>query len=524
MSGAADFNISQILSSLYRRKGLIVCVSVVVFSLATYTATIIPEIYRSSTLIVVTPQKVPSSFVTSTVTIDLTDRMQSIIQEILSRTQLEKIIQEFHLYPTATEASSLEERVERLRKTVKVESRRNNVFQLSFESPNPEKAKQVTSRLASLFIEQNLQVREQQAIGTKSFMTAEADRLRKELEEQESVVNRYKAANRFELPDQMDSNLRNLEQLRRELEASQQRLAALQERKGILQKETIESDILGIDLLGSSLLGVDAAGKENVAGGTGNVQIQLKKKELDSLLQRYSSKHPDVVTIKREIQALEAATKGIIPGEPASATPTPPTKAADVNPLKQVLQTQIIDIDAEIQTLRSQQNQIRGQIGTLQSRVDHTPIRAIELSKISRGYEITLKKYQDLLAKSLESELSENMEKKQKGEQFQILDPANFPLKPIRPNRPLIVLGGLFAGIVAGVALAFLWDNLDTSFKRSDEINNYVNVPLLATIPALTTRGSVLEQRRTQGLLVLASIGTLAVGLVCVRILGPMYF
>jgi hypothetical protein len=116
------------------------------------------------------------------------------------------------------------------------------------------------------------------------------------------------------------------------------------------------------------------------------------------------------------------------------------------------------------------------------------------------------------------------MEKKQKGEQFQILDPANFPLKPVRPNRPLILLVGLLAGLAGGFGLAFVWDNLDTSFKRSDEISTYVNVPLLATLPAMITRSSVLEQRRSQGLLVLASIGALAVGVVCLRTFGPMYF
>ncbi len=200
MNGMADFDISPILGGFYRRKKLIVCVFVVVFLLSAYLAAILPKIYQSSSLILVSPQRVPSSFVTSTITTALGERMQSMIQEILSRTQLEKIVKEFDIYPSGN-ASIMEDRVERLRKAIKVEFRRNNVFQLSFESDNPEKAKQVTGRIASLFIEQNLQVREQQAIGTKSFMTAEADRLRKELEEQESVVNQYKAANRFELPD-----------------------------------------------------------------------------------------------------------------------------------------------------------------------------------------------------------------------------------------------------------------------------------------------------------------------------------
>src|SRR5205823_13887040 len=138
--------------------------------------------------------------------------------------------------------------------------------------------------------------REQEAMGTKSFMNAEAERLRKELEEQETVVNQYKAANRYELPDQLDTNLRTMEQLRRELEGISQRLAALQERKGILQKQLVESDILGVDLLGSSTA-------SPTEGGTQSVQIQMRKKELESLLQRYSSKHPDVVRVKKEIQS-----------------------------------------------------------------------------------------------------------------------------------------------------------------------------------------------------------------------------
>jgi polysaccharide chain length determinant protein (PEP-CTERM system associated) len=506
-----DFDPAQILSNLYRRKGLIVSVFVVVSLLALYLTTILPPIYRSSMLIIVTPQRVPTSFVTSTVTIDLQQRMQSIVREVLSRTQLEKIVQEFDLYASDT-GLTLEDRIGRLHNAVGIKFHQSDVFELMYDSKDPGKAKQVTDRLGSLFIEKNLYVREQQAEGTRSFINAEKERLRKELEEQETVVNQYKAASRYELPDQLDTNLRSLEQFRRELEAHNLRLAALQERKDVLQRQTVESDILGIDLLGGSVLGAEVSGTENV-------QVQMKKKELDSLLQRYSSKHPDVVRLKKEIEAFEAENRDTSSSKPANST-----KASSVNPLKQVLQTQLTDIDAEIQTLRSQGERIRSQIGVFQARVDNTPIRAIELSKISRGYEITLRKYQDLLAKSLESELSENMEKKLKGEQFKIRDPANFPVKPVRPNPQRIILFGLLFGLAGGVALAFALDTLDTSFKRSDEISACVNVPLLATLPAFITRGTVLEKRRRQGLLVLASIGALGVGLIFVRLFGPMYF
>ena len=509
MNTVMDFDISKVLNTLNRRKGLVVSVFVVVSALAAYLATVLPNVYQSISLILVTPQRVPTSFVASTVTIDLGERMQSITQEIMSRTQLEKIVQEFNLY-IPSKAVALEDRVNVLRKSIKIESRRNNVFQLSFESEDPEKAKQVTSRLGSLFIEQNLNAREQQAQGTKSFINAEAERLRKELEEQEAVVTKYKAAHGYELPDQLDTNLRSLEQLRRGLEGNNQRLSALQERKGVLQKQTAEADILKADALGGSV-----AVPMNVPQ---SVQLEMKKKELDSLLQRYSNRHPDVIRAKKEIQVLENDSNDTTSSQPNAI------KTSNTNPVKRVLQAQITDIDSEIQALHAQNEGIRSQVSVLQARIDNTPVRALEISKISRGYDITLRKYQDLLAKSLESELAENMEKKQKGEQFQILDPDNFPVKPLRPNRLMIILAGLVAGLGGGIGVALFWDGLDSSFRRSEEINAYVNVPLLATLPALVTPGSVLEQRRAQGILVLASIGTLAVGIVCIRVFGPMYF
>src|SRR5690349_535900 len=324
MNGVADFDIARLLDSLYRRKYFVGCIWGVIFSLSVYTAAILPNIYQSSSLILVVPQRVPSSFVTSTITTDLGERMQSIIQEILSRTQLAQIVQEFNLYPSNKVSSTMEDRVERLRKAIKVELRRNNVFQLSFESQEREKAQQITARIASLFIEQNLQIRKQQAVGTKSFMNAEADRLRKELEEQETIVNRYKAAHRYELPEQLDSNLRTLEQLRREMEASNVRLTALQERKGILQRQSAESDVSVVDPVGGALLIPPEDGSQGL-------QLQMRKKELESLLKRYSSKHPDVIRIKREIEAIEGEVREASP-KGSSAVPVPV-----VNPLKKVL-------------------------------------------------------------------------------------------------------------------------------------------------------------------------------------------
>jgi len=516
----SELNIAQFLDTLCRFKGLIIATFLVVASLATYLAISLPDVYRSDAVILVSPQRLPASFVTSTVTMDLQERLQAIVQEILSSTQLERIIKEFNLYDSDSTATSMAARINRLRKDVKVDFRRNStrdamtVFQLSFESQDRNKAREVTRRLVSLFINQNAQVREEQAGGTKAFMNQEADRLRKELEQQEAVVNQYKAAHLFELPDQLDSNLRTVEQLRRELQANTQRLSTLQERKGVLQKQMVESDLYAPEITagGQLILAGDAT--------TQAVLLEVKKKELVSLLQRYSIRHPDVIRLRKEIESLE--TNGGV-GEPQN-NPKNNSKSSAASPLKQVLQKQIAEIDAEVHAIRTQEESLRSQISNLQIRVNNAPARAIELSKVTRGYEITLKKYQDLLAKSLESELSENMEKSQKGEQFRILDTPNLPQTPVRPKRLIIILIGFLGGLGGGCGLAFLWGSLDTSFKNGDDIKAYVNVPLLATLPTLMTYGNAIEQRRSQTVLVLASLGAFVIGIVVLGRLAPISF
>src|SRR5581483_6655027 len=226
---------------------------------------------------------VPTNFVAPTVTTGIADRINAISQEILSRTRLESIIKEFGLYPGGGKGTTTEDRVNALRSNIRLDIRRNDAFQISFDSDSPETAMKVANRVASLFIEQNLQVREQQAIGTTNFINAEAERLRKELEEQEALVTHYKVDNRFELPDQLDANLRIVEQLRDELKGNMATLASMQERLGSLQKQLLEANA---PVPVSTKPGETEAKMNNLPA---NQKIQLRQKELDSL-QRETSR------------------------------------------------------------------------------------------------------------------------------------------------------------------------------------------------------------------------------------------
>ncbi len=509
MNKPQEFDVSQILNAIYRRKDIAIAIFLVVLPLAVYLAMSLPNVYRSSTMILVTPQKLPSNYVSSTVTSSIEQRMQAVSQQILSRTILETIIHEFKLFPDETSPVSIDGQVANLRKRITLAINRSDSFTLSFDAETPDRAMQVTRRLASLFIETNLKAREQQATGTTSFINAETDRLRKELEEQEVEVNKFKAQYRSELPEQLDSNLRVSDQYRRELESGLLRLSSLQERKAALEKQMVESDLLGGDLFMLGGMGGGLSGQTTAMGS-------VRNRELEALLRQYSEKHPDVVRLKREIQAAEAAVPA---QEPKKLEP--PSNTTSIS-LKAVLASQIDDIKAEMAALQTKNNNLRSQVSLLQTRIENTPLRAIEASKITRNYDMTLRKYQDLVGKSLESELSENMERKQKGEQFQIVDQANLPQQPVAPNRLRILLIGLLLALGGGVGAAFLLDNLDTSIKTNDDIESYANVNLLGVLPAVVTRGLLLEQRRARAILVLSSFGALAVGLVLVRSFGAL--
>jgi uncharacterized protein involved in exopolysaccharide biosynthesis len=242
---------------------------------------------------------------------------------------------------------------------------------------------------------------------------------------------------------------------------------------------------------------------------------------LDSLLVRYSEKHPDVMRLRTEIRILEKELE--TEKEKAKKTGPSSTKTAD-NPLKQIIEEQIDSLKSSINAIQASNGELRDSITLYQKRLENIPMRGIELTKVTRTYDITLRKYQDLLAKGLESQLSENLEKKQKGEQFQVIDPANLPLSPFKPNRPFIMFGGLAVGILGGLAAAFLWDLLDRSFRNSDDLAGFIDLPILATIPAIITRGAVLERRRSQGLLGISTLGALLLGLILVRLFAARFF
>jgi len=496
MDDEFKFDLQKLIQTLNQRKGLTIAVFAVIFSLATYFAYSLPDKYKSTAMILFVPQVLPDSFVESAVTHTMQERIYAVTRNVLSRSRLKNIIKELDLYSNQP-ALDKGDRIKKMRKNIDVDAEEGtNEFTISFESRIPINAQKVAARLASAYVDETRKKGEEQAKETTAFLQVEAEGLKREVERLEQGLNRYKAKHRYDLPEQLPMNLMTLERIRTELQTNLLYLAAIRESKASLETEL-----------------TSMRGQGGEAAFTKIDHIVKKQLELETALSKYGDRHPTVINLKREIEAIESGKS--IEGTPAEKEPT--VAHSERYPLTRMLLTKIRDLETETKTLQGKNKLILEKITVYQTRVNNTSARATELAKIARTYDVTRQKYNRLYWKLLDSKLSESMEMKSKATRFQILYPAYLPDKPSGPNRRRILIMGLMLGLAAGFGLSILLDVMSTTIKSADELKATVDLPLLASIPLQKTRGSIMERRRQQLVVAVLCVTTLGLGAALIR-------
>jgi len=438
---------------------------------------LLPKVYRSSTLILVESQKVPTDYIKPMAVDTIEERLIAIQQQIMSRTLLQKIIEEFHVYDDELKRQPLEDVIDLMRRDIKITMvddrfhRNIQAFTISYDSDQPALAMQVTNKLAALFIGENLKVREQLVEGTSEFLESELQRLKERLDRQEAEISLYKQKHIGQLPQQEEAMFRTLDRLTMEMQTQNDMLRMLVERKEIMR---------------------DAV--ETSAGATGGVihlspkgRLRQLREQLAQLLSEYKETYPDVLRVKREIKDLEARV---------ARGPSSDDLEEDVVVSGTDMDSQLRTLDAEIKVRRHRAGEIQAQIKSLEQRMEQMPIREQELSTLLRDYETTNKRYQSLLANKESAKITEQMEKRQKGEQFRVLDPANLPIKPVKPDPLRVFLGGIMAGLVLGGGTIWWLDFRNLPFRRPEEIESSLGLPMLASIPHMFMIGG---QDRSNG-------------------------
>ena len=457
----------------------------------------LPDLYRSDTLILVVPQRVPESYVKSTVTSRIEDRLHSISQQILSRTRLERIIQDFNLYAEERKTEIMEDIVEKMRLDIKVDVVKGDAFRVSYIGRDPRTVMKVTERLSSLFIEENLRDREILAEGTDQFLEAQLEDARRRLGEHERKLETYRKQFSGQLPSQLEANLSVIQGTSSQLQQLNESLNRDRDRHLVVERQLN-------DLTAASVIAA-GADSPDANGASAAQQLAAAQASLAAMEQKLKADHPDIRRAKRVVADLEKKAEQESLQAPLSAEAAPrkgtPAEVARANKIND-LRAELEQLERQIAFKQNEDKRLRSVVGSYQQRVEAAPTRESEMSALTRDYSTLQIMYQSLLTKKEESKIAANLERRQIGEQFKLLDPARMPEKPFSPNRQMINLFGLFGGIAMGGALIGLLEYRDGSFRTDDEITAVLKVPVLAVVPLMRSepeRKKVMRRRMVVG-------------------------
>ena len=487
----------------WRRKWLIL-VPFVLVSVSTFISVhFLPNRYRSETLILVVPQRVPESYVRSTVTARIEDRLQTISQQILSRQRLERIITDFDLYAEQRKTGLMEDVIEQMRKEIDPQVVRGDAFRVSYISNDPRTVMRVVERLASLFIEENLRDREVLAQSTNQFLESQMEEARHRLIEHEKKLEGYRRQHSDDLPSQLNANLQAQHNAEMQVQALVNSLSTDRDRRLIMQRQLADASALpsGEPVVAPPTSSADGSG---LPVGSASEQLAAARAALRAMERRLTPEHPDIVRLKRVIADLERKVD-----EEAAATAAASQSKAPVvrvvSPAELIRQNRIAELQLELESLtrqiakkESDEVQLRDTIVAYQSRIQAAPTRDAELADLTRDYDTLQQTYRSLLTRNEDSKLAANLERRQIGEQFKVIDPAHLPEKPFSPDRLRLNELGAALGLGLGLALAGLFEYRDTSLRSESDVLHALDLPVLALVPYLETDEDRRRSRRVR--------------------------
>lgn len=544
-----EFNLSALPQMWRYRKWYFILPAVLIPLLAVVVAMKLPPVYESKSTILIEEQQIPPDFVRSLVTGYADQHVQILTQQILSRTKLWEIVEQFNLYAAERQKTSKEAILDQMRKDIVFQTISAEVnegkrprnrqgggggmtiaFSIAYRGENPAMVQKVTSTLTSLYLEQNLKYREEQAQTTTRFLEAELNELRHKITTLGGKISEFKEKNPGALPEMSQFNLSQATSLENEIKRLDTEIQTAESQKIFLEgllgsgvagsKEEKSGGPVGARDPRGRLAAVNeelAALKAKFSPEHPEVQrLQKEKVQLENLLRsrkvgdiqsqqklaqlqaelaakqaKFSESHPDIKKLKNEIaQVLADAEKA-------------PAAVADVdlaNPAQFNMMAQAQQLTNQIQSLKQLRQKQMEKLALYRQRLEETPKIEQEYLALQRDYQNAHAKYQEVMNKLLEARISEGMEQHQKGERFTLVDPPSLPEEPVKPNRKQIMLAGLVLGLGLGAALMFGRETIDTSIKSATELAGLTKAPPLGIITKIITPFDLARRRRRRQL------------------------
>ena len=470
---------------LQRRSTLVLAVLAAGVLIATFVAAILPNQYESRATLLIEPQTISKNLVESNLSdTELNSRLHLISMQILSRGRLNKVIDEFDVYPELEDDLTREEIIEMMRARISVtpvlsdlEARVGirtadmeiNTFQLAYRHRNRDIAAAVANRLANDFVEEHIKERAEMSGDTSEFIEAELQRLSARIAELEEKISTVKSLNIGRLPEDLPTNQNQHERLVQNIRDTQRELAIAQSDEAFYRQQVL---VGGADFL--KWQNDDTPEKR-----LEQMRLLLNEAQARGL----TDKHPDVIRYRQEIAQLEVAIKD-------SRAEDKPLSIAQENARAEQQRAGLRAASA-----RTELERLQGQLKDVEGRMAETPKVAEQLSAYEREYQHLFDSYQQYSSKRLEAGVAADMERRQKGEKFRVLEAAIPAPDPASPNRPVILVIGAVLGLLAGAGLGLLAEITDLSFHDARSLQSRLGIPVLAAVPPVVLESDRLFAR-----------------------------
>jgi len=472
MLGHRELTMEDYTGILKRRFWLILTSTLLLLGISVGISYILPPQYVSQTLVLIEQQKVPENYVKPIVDEDLSARLASMKEQILSRSRIQPIIERFDLY--GGNKATMDDRIDMTRKAIGINPIRSEQahgmpgFFISFKAKDARTAQQVCGEITSLFVSANLNAREESAVGTTDFLAQQVEEAKRELDDQDAKLADFQSKNLGRLPGQEASNSNTLQALTTQLDAATQAISRLQQEDTFIEAmiaQQTQNSAHTDPATGTSLEALKAQLKEAAA----------QEKELET---HYTSDHPDVVAIRRRVASLRAeiARDSAEPAKADSAQKSPDS------PQLQQLKAQLRAVRQSMASAKAGQARIEQQVRAYEAKIEASPMIEQDYKMVTRDHETALQFYNTLLAKKNESSMATALEHRQQGEQFRVMDAPNLPDSPTFPNRRIFAGGGFLAGLFLGLMITALLEYRDTSLRNERDVWAFTKLPTLAVI------------------------------------------
>ncbi|MDR3763326.1 MAG: lipopolysaccharide biosynthesis protein [Acidobacteriota bacterium] len=435
---------------------------------------VVRPVFTSKAFVIIEQPKVPDKLVLQLNNDEVDSRLMTLKEQILSRSRLEPIIVRWGLFHDLSAKVTMDEKVEKLRKAIDIKTltpegtaRVPSGFYITASADAAPKAQAVCKDILQMFMAENLRVRQQRAAGTSEFLSEQLNEAKHKLDEHDAALAQFKQQYIGQLPSDEQRNLEMLNSTRTRLEAVTQEVSQAQQQK-IVQESAISQ--LNARKPAANVTEMTAAERD----------LATAKAQLATLQSRYTKDHPEIIELKAQIARLEAQVKA----NPSASTAAAGEATPDTPELRQ-LKVALRLTEETIRSKNAERASLAAQIGSVQSRLQLSPVVEERYKALTRDYETALQFYNDLLSKSKQSEMSTDLERRQEGEQFSVMDAPDYPVRPSFPDKMKFSLAGFGVGAVVGLLLAFLKERREQYLRNEVDVLRVLQLPLLVGIPEL---------------------------------------